>query len=80
VELQDDLRQWQADVTAATRTADAFDARLQRLAGDLAATVKAIGTLGRELTAGSERLIGEIDRQAPAAVRGGGLEPAGRTR
>jgi hypothetical protein len=79
-ELQDDLRQWQADVTAAARTADAFDARLQRLGGDLAATVKAIGTLGRELTAGSERLTEEIDRQAPAAVRGGGLEPAGRTR
>lgn len=71
--LQADLRQWKLDVEAAEKTAAAFEARLQRLSGSLAATVDAIGKLGRELTAGVGRLTEEIDRQAPAPARGGSL-------
>lgn len=79
-DLQADLDQWQADVTAAEQTAGAFEQRLKRLAGELAATVKAIGALGRELTAGMDRLTAEIDRRTPPPVRGGSLPPTVPTR
>ena len=75
-DLQTDLEQWKADVAAAEQTASGFDQRLKRLAGELAATVQAIGRLGRELTAGTDRLTAEIDRRAPPPVRGGSLPPA----
>jgi hypothetical protein len=76
-ELRTDLDQWQADVAAAQQTAGAFEQRHKRLAGELAATLKAIGTLGRELTAGMDRLTAEIDRRTPPPVRGGSLpQPA----
>ena len=78
-DLRSDLEQWQADVTAAEQTAGGFEQRLKRLAGELAATVKAIGALGAELTAGMDRLTAEIDRRTPP-VRGGGLPAAGQTR
>lgn len=73
-----DLRQWKLDVEAAEKTAAAFEARLRRLSGSLAATVQAIGTLGRELTAGMGRLAAEVDRRAPAPSRGGSLPAAPR--
>lgn len=75
-DLQTDLEQWKADVAAAEQTASGFDQRLKRLAGELAATVQAIGRLGRELTVGMDRLTAEIDRRAPPPVRGGSLPPA----
>jgi hypothetical protein len=76
-ELRTDLDQWQADVAAAQQTAGAFEQRHKRLAGELAATLQAIGTLGRELTAGMDRLTAEIDRRTPPPVRGGSLpQPA----
>jgi hypothetical protein len=79
-DLQDDLGQWKIDVAAAEQTAGAFDQRLKRLAGELAATMKAIGTLGQELTAGMDRLTAEIDRRTPPPVRGGSLPQAVPTR
>lgn len=79
-DLRADLQQWTADVAAAEQTANAFEQRLKRLAGDLAATVQAIGGLGRELTAGMNRLTAEIDRRAPPPARGGSLPPAGSMR
>jgi chromosome segregation ATPase len=76
-ELRTDLDQWQADSAAAQQTAGVFEQRHKRLAGELAATLKAIGTLGRELTAGMDRLTAEIDRRTPSPVRGGSLpQPA----
>ncbi len=78
--LQADLEQWTADVTAAEQTANAFEQRLKRLAGELTAAVQAIGRLGGELTAGMNRLAAEIDRRAPPPARGGSLPPAGATR
>lgn len=78
--LQADLREWQADVEAAEKTQAAFAARLDEVSGSLAATVEAIGRLGRELDAGVRRLAAEVDRQAPAPARGGSLPAAGRTR
>jgi hypothetical protein len=76
-ELRTDLDQWQADVAAAQQTAGAFEQRHKRLAGELAATLKAIGSLGSELTAGMDRLTAEIDRRTPPPVRGGSLpQPA----
>ena len=78
--LRADLEQWTADVTAAEQTANAFEQRLKRLAGELTATVQAIGRLGGELTAGMNRLTAERDRRAPPPARGGSLPPAGATR
>ena len=76
-ELRTDLDQWQADVAAAQQTAGVFEQRHKRLAGELAATLKAIGSLGSELTAGIDRLTAEIDRRTPSPVRGGSLpQPA----
>ena len=63
--LRTDLDQWQADVAAAQQTAGVFEQRHKRLAAELAATLQAIGTLGRELTAGMDRLAAEIDRRTP---------------
>lgn len=74
--LQTDLEQWKADVTAAEQTANAFEQRLKRLAGELAATVQAIGRLGGELTVGMNRLTAEIDRRAAPPPRGDGRPPA----
>lgn len=70
--LEADLREWQLDVTAAEASSRAFADRLDRVSGDLTAALRAIGLLGRELTAGAGRLAAEIDRRAPAAVRDGG--------
>jgi hypothetical protein len=64
-------------VAAAQQTAGVFEQRHKRLAGELAATLKAIGSLGSELTAGIDRLTAEIDRRTPSPVRGGSLpQPA----
>ena len=79
-DLRADLDQWQADVAAAEQTTGAFEQRLKRLENELAATVKAIGSLGRELTAGIERLTTEIDRRTPPPVRGGSLPQTVPTR
>jgi hypothetical protein len=79
-ELRTDLDQWQADVAAAQQTAGSFEQRHKRLAGELAATLKAIGSLGSELTAGMDRLTAEIDRRTPPPVRGGSLPQPAPTR
>ena len=79
-DLRADLEQWQADVAAAEQTAGVFEQRLKLLSGELAATVKAIGALGREFTAGMDRLTAEIDRRSPPPVRGGSLPQAVPTR
>lgn len=79
-DLRADLEQWQADVTAAEQTANAFEQQLKRLAGELTATVQAIGRLGGELTAGMNRLTAEIDRRAPPPARGGSLPATVPTR
>jgi hypothetical protein len=77
--LRDDLGRWLTDVTAAERTAAAFENRLQRIQGELTAAEQAIGALGAELTAGIGRLTATIDGQTPPP-RGGAVPPAGRTR
>lgn len=77
--LKDDLGQWAADVEAAEKMAAGFKTQLGRVSGSLAATVKAIGRLGQELTADVGRLAAEIDRRAPAPARAGAVPSAAQT-
>ena len=68
-ELDDDIEHWNLDVDAAERTAAAFEARLSTVRRVLATEEKAIGALGRDLTATIDSLTRAIDQSAPAPSR-----------
>ena len=68
-ELDDDIDHWNRDVDAAERTAAAFEARLSTVRRELVTAEKAIGALGRDLTATTESLTRAIDQSAPAPSR-----------
>jgi len=68
-ELVDDIDHWNRDVDAAERTAAAFQARLSTVRRELATEEKAIGELGRDLTATIDSLTRAIDQSAPAPAR-----------
>ena len=68
-ELVDDIDHWNRDVDAAERTAAAFQARLSTVRRELATEEKAIGELGRDLTATIDSLTRAIDQSAPAPSR-----------
>ena len=68
-ELDDDIDHWNRDVDASERTAAAFAARLSTVRRELSTAEKAIGALGRDLTAAVESLTQAIDQSAPAPSR-----------
>lgn len=68
-ELDDDIDHWNRDVDASERTAAAFAARLSTVRRELATAEKAIGDLGRDLTATIDSLTRAIDQSAPAPSR-----------
>ena len=68
-DLTSDLKNWQADATAAERTADRFEKRVAELAAALGGAETAIVELGRELDGASAMLFQKIDRAAPAPPR-----------
>jgi chromosome segregation ATPase len=77
-QLEQDRADWQQDIDAATRVADAFAGRLQGAEANLTGVTQATVRLGRELTEAVARLTTEIDRRAPAPDRAatpGGVDP-----
>lgn len=68
-ELEQDRAQWQQDIDAATRVADAFARRLELIDEELTTATRDTVRLGRELGEAVARLTTEIDRQAPAPAR-----------
>jgi len=68
-EFDDDIEHWNLDVDAAERTAAAFETRLASVRRELATAEKAIGALGRDLTAMTDALTRAIDQSAPAPSR-----------
>ena len=68
-EFDDDIEHWNLDVDAAERTASAFETRLSSVRRELATAEKAIGALGRDLTAMTDALTRAIDQSAPAPSR-----------
>jgi len=77
-QLEQDRADWQQDIDAATRVADAFAGRLKGAEANLTGVTQATVRLGRELTEAVARLTTEIDRRAPAPDRAatpGGVDP-----
>jgi chromosome segregation ATPase len=77
-QLEQDRADWQQDIDAATRVADAFAGRLQGAEANLTGVTQATVRLGRELTEAVARLTTEIDRRAPGPDRAatpGGVDP-----
>lgn len=68
-DLDDDLKNWQADAEAAEQTATKFDRRVAELGTKLSGLETAIVELGRELAGASALLAGEIDAAAPPPGR-----------
>ena len=68
-ELTSDGTQWADDVTAAKRTADAFESRTLQARRELEATEKAVVLLGQELTESMAQLTEAIDQASPAPVQ-----------
>ena len=67
--LANDMQSWTRDVTAAERTADAFEAEYTRTKDRLEATTAAIVKRGAELRDAIARLVTRIDATAPPAAR-----------
>jgi len=64
-QLEKDRNGFQADAKAGEQSANAFDARLRQVTGELAAARQAVVRLGGELGEAVGRLTAEIDRRAP---------------
>ena len=67
--LANDMQSWTRDVTAAERTADAFEAEYTLTKDRLEATTAAIVKRGAELRDAIARLVTRIDAAAPPAAR-----------
>jgi len=67
-DLEADQTEWQADVEAASRAADSFEARTAAAGRELADAEQAIVALGRELSAATRTLTATIDQTAPPPV------------
>ncbi|MFM8734709.1 MAG: hypothetical protein ACKOC8_05880 [Pirellulales bacterium] len=73
--LNDDLRLWERDVAAATRTADAFEAEFDRSQARLRSAEAAIVERGAQLRAASRGIVERIDAAAPPASRPAAATP-----